>query len=791
MATPFGTPWRQLLTANRPMAPVTDEILAEVALTRAEYEAIVDRIGREPGPLELGMFGALWSEHCGYKHTKRLLRTLPNKSERLLVASGAENAGVVDIGDGLAVAFKIESHNHPSAVEPVQGAATGVGGIVRDILAMGARPIALLNSLRFGDLQSERTRHLVSGVVEGISNYGNCIGVPNVGGEMEFNESFNDNPLVNVMCVGIIEDGRVMSARAESHGDLLVIVGAKTGRDGIHGASGLASRTFAEQAEMRSAVQVGNPFLEKVLIEACLEAAKLPCVVGMQDCGAAGITSAAVEMAARSEMGLTIDVTKVPQREEGMNAYEIMLSESQERMLLAVKPDDNHELFALFEKWDLSSAVIGEFTDDANVVITDGDRVHCTTPIDVLTDAPEYAFDPPEPPYIGAIRRGDVAALPALRQSRERAALQILRSPNIASKRGIWRRYDHQVQNNTVAGPGGDAAVIRIKGTNKALAMSVDGNSRLVMADPYNGAATAVAEACRNVSCVGATPIAITDGLNFGSPENPVIQYQLQESIAGIRDAAIALDVPVVSGNASLYNETDGTPIFPTPIVGALGLIDDVAKAVGPAFKDEKDNILLLGGETAWDTIDGAGASEAMHRLYGVTAGVVNIDLDLEARVQALCRELINDGLIKSAHDCSTGGFAVSVIESCVFGDIGAVVAPQPKTDFGVHGKLDANNWLWQLFGESQSRIVVSIDKSDLGEVAERADAQDVPWGLVGIVGSAEIHVHGEDIRIPLHMARMALESAFKDSLGVEPDVPPLKDELQWHLSQQFMARNR
>ena len=774
------------------MAPVSDEILDEVALSRAEYEAIVDRLGREPGPLELGMFGALWSEHCGYKHTKRLLRTLPNKSDRLLVTPGAENAGVVDIGDGLAVAFKIESHNHPSAVEPVQGAATGVGGIVRDILAMGARPVALLNSLRFGDPKSERTRHLVSGVVEGISNYGNCIGVPNVGGEVEFNESYDDNPLVNVMCVGFIEDGRVMSARAETPGDLLVIVGAKTGRDGIHGASGLASRTFDEQPEMRSAVQVGNPFLEKVLIEACLEAAKLPCVAGMQDCGAAGITSAAVEMAERSEMGLKIDVTKVPQREDGMNAYEIMLSESQERMLLAVKPDNNSDLFALFEKWDLSSAVIGEFTDDSNVVITRGKHVHCTTPVAILTDAPEYELDAPEPPYVGLIRRSDPSGIPAPPQSRERAALQMLRAPNIASKRGIWRRYDHQVQNNTVAGPGGDAAVIRIKGTQKALALSVDGNSRQVMANPYIGAAAAVAEACRNVSCVGATPIAITDGLNFGSPENPAIQYQLKESIAGIRDAAIALDVPVVSGNASLYNETDGSPIFPTPIIGALGLIDDVSKVVSTAFRDESDHILLLGGESAWDSIDGAGASEAMHHFYGIAAaGDISIDLDLEAKAQALCRELIDDGLIKSAHDCSTGGFTVSVIESCIAGDIGAVVNGQLKANSDAQAKLDDNNWLWQMFGESQSRIVVSVDKSDVGEVAERADAQGVPWGAVGVVGGPEIRFDGEDISIPIHMARIALETAFKNSLGIEAYPPPPTDKLQWHLMRQFTTRNQ
>ena len=765
------------------MSPVSNEILDEVALTRAEYEAIVDRLGREPGPLELGLFGALWSEHCGYKHTKRLLRTLPNTSDRLLVNPGAENAGVVDIGDGLAVAFKIESHNHPSAVEPVQGAATGVGGIVRDILAMGARPIALLNSLRFGDPGSERTRHLVSGVVEGISNYGNCIGVPNVGGEIEFNDSYEHNPLVNVMCVGIIEGRRIMSARAESPGDLLVIVGAKTGRDGIHGASGLASRVFSEQAEMRPAVQVGNPFLEKVLIEACLEAAKLSCVVGMQDCGAAGITSAAVEMAARSRMGVKIDVTQVPQREDGMNAYEIMLSESQERMLLAVKPNDNDELFALFDKWDLSSAIIGEFTDTTNVVVTRGNHVHCTTPVGVLTDAPEYAFDATEPRYISAIRSADVTALPVMPLSRETAVFFMLQSPNIASKHAVWRRYDHQVQNNTVAGPGGDAAIIRIKGTEKALAMSVDGNSRLVMTNPYSGAAAAVAEACRNVSCVGATPIAITDGLNYGSPENPIVQYQLQESIAGIRDAAIALDVPVVSGNASLYNESPESIIFPTPIVGALGLIDDVSKVVGPAFRDEWDFVVLLGSDSVWDSVEGASASQALHRFYGTAAaGDVKIDLDLEARVQALCRELVNDGLVKSAHDCSSGGFTVAVIESCVLGGVGALI----KADT----ELDESGWLWQLFGESQSRIVVTADKAHVDAVLERAEERCVPHSLVGIVGGPTIDFHEEDISIPLYMARRALESGFNKALGKATDGGMPADRLQAALSHEFMARN-
>ena len=765
------------------MTPVSDEILDEVALTRSEYEAIVDRLGREPGPLELGLFGALWSEHCGYKHTKRLLRTLPNASDRLLVLPGAENAGVVDIGDGMAVAFKIESHNHPSAVEPIQGAATGVGGIVRDILAMGARPIALLNSLRFGDPGTDRTRHLVSGVVEGISNYGNCIGVPNVGGEIEFNDSYDDNPLVNVMCVGIIEGRRIMSARAESPGDLLVIVGAKTGRDGIHGASGLASRVFSEQAEMRTAVQVGNPFLEKVLIEACLEAAKLQCVVGMQDCGAAGITSAAVEMAARSRMGVKIDVTKVPQREDGMNAYEVMLSESQERMLLAVKPTDNDDLFSLFDKWDLSSSTIGEFTDDSDVVVTRGDDVHCATPVDVLTDAPEYSFNAPEPSYIASIRGAEFASFPVRPMSPEKVVLGMLRSPNIASKRAVWRRYDHQVQNNTVAGPGGDAAVIRIKGTAKALAMSVDGNSRLVMTNPYSGAAAAVAEACRNVSCVGATPIAITDGLNYGSPENPIVQYQLQESIAGIRDAAIALDVPVVSGNASLYNESPESVIFPTPIIGALGLIDDVSRVVGPAFRDEGDFVVLLGSDSVWDIAESAGASQALHRVYGIAAaGDVKIDLDLEARVQALCRELVNDGLVKSAHDCSSGGFTVAVVESCVLGGIGAVFKAQTK--------LDQSGWLWQLFGESQSRIVVTADKAHVDAVLERANQRRVPSSLVGIVGGPSIVFHEENVSIPLFMAEQALETGFNKAIGEATERGRLPDRLQSALAHEFMTRN-
>ena len=784
MAIPFGKPWpKPSQTAADRMSPVSDAILDEIALTRAEYEAIVDRLGREPGPLELGLFGALWSEHCGYKHTKALLRTLPNTSDRLLVEPGAENAGVVDIGDGYAIAFKIESHNHPSAVEPVQGAATGVGGIVRDILAMGARPVALLNSLRFGDPSSERTRHLFSGVIEGISAYGNCIGVPNVGGEIEFHEPYESNPLVNVMCVGIIEGRHVMSAKAEAPGDMLVIVGAKTGRDGIHGASGLASRTFDDDAEMRPAVQVGNPFMEKVLIEACLEAAKLPCVVGMQDCGAAGLTSAAVEMAERSGMGVRIDVTDVPQRESGMNAYEVMLSESQERMLLAVKPDDNDALFTLFDEWDLDASVIGEFRRGDDVEVAYADNTQCMSPVSILTDAPEYSFDPPEPLHQALEQGFDPPTNLRLPISHEDAILDMLRLPNIASKRNVWRRYDHQVQNNTVAGPGGDAAVIRIQGTNKALAMSTDGNSRWVRANPFVGAAAAVAEACRNVSCVGATPIALTDGLNFGNPEIPMVQYQLQESIAGIRDAATAFGVPIISGNASLYNESESeeSRILPTPIVGAVGLLEDVTKAIGPAFQNEGDRILLLGSDAVWDTPAGGGASEALQRFHKMTMGNITIDLELEAHVQALCREMIDSRLINSANDCSIGGLMVAVAESCMMGGIGAIIDGQEP--------LFETGWLWQLFGETQSRILVSVDEDLLAGVTKLADGQGVPWVEVGVVGGDMISVENEDISIPVYVAEQIWQTGLDYALGNDIAVAEPEDATQARLAREFFGR--
>ena len=732
------------------MPIISQKLLDEVALSRAEYEAIVDRLGREPNPLEIGLFGALWSEHCGYKHTKALLRTLPNTSDRLLVAPGAENAGVVDIGDGYAVAFKIESHNHPSAVEPYQGAATGIGGIVRDILAMGARPMALMNSLRFGHPTDDRQRYLLNGVVSGISGYGNCIGVPNVGGEIVFDDSYAGNPLVNAMCVGIIKDAKIMSASADAPGDLLVLVGAKTGRDGIHGASGLASRTFEEQAEMRSAVQVGNPFLEKVLIEACLEAIELPGVVGMQDCGAAGITSAAVEMAERSELGINIDVAKVPRRESEMSPYEVMLSESQERMLLAVKPGHEDRLFDLFEKWDLDAAIIGTFESGSEVVVSDATQTVSATPVDTLTDAPEYRFSAPKPSWLDGLQNHDLSDLPELDISPNEALLKLLASPNIASKQSVWRQYDHQVQNNTVIAPGGDAALLRIQGTQRALAVTTDGNGRLVYLNPRVGAAIAVAEACRNLSCVGATPVALTDGLNFGNPETPDIQYQLQEAIAGIAQAADAFNIPVISGNASLYNESAGTAVFPTPIIGALGILENVERHARSAFQDEGDAVIIIGTDSPWDVFDGLAGSEALAVFHGAIAGQLSLDLNLEFGVQSLCRSLIERGLVKSAHDISDGGLAVAIVESAVQGNIGVTIERE----------LTFTDWFSALFGESRSRVILTCSPDDSDTILATAAESKVAATKIGAVDGNEVRIGGL-IDVSVDQAKKAWMAGF------------------------------
>jgi phosphoribosylformylglycinamidine synthase len=730
---------------------VSQETLDEIALSRAEYEAIVDRLGREPGPLELGLFGALWSEHCGYKHTKALLRTLPSSSERILVAPGAENAGVIDLGDGLAIAMKVESHNHPSAVEPFEGAATGVGGIIRDIFAMGARPIALLNSLRFGQPSDARTRYLLNGVIGGISSYGNCIGIPDVGGEIFFSDTYKGNPLVNAMCVGLIENGKIASASAREPGDLLLLVGADTGRDGIHGASGLASRTFEEQAEMRSAVQVGNPFLEKVLIEACIEALDLPGVVGLQDCGAAGITSAAIEMAERSVMGLQLFVDRVPRREEGMTPYEVMLSESQERMLLAVTAGTESEVFDLFDKWDLDATVIGEFEAGEDVRIFDNGMMVSSTPIIILTDAPRYEFSTPKPDWLTTLQNAELTVVPMPDTTAAEMLLKMLSAPNIASKFPVYRQYDYHVQTNTVIEPGGDAAVLRLKGTKRGIALTTDCNGRICYLDPEVGTAIAVAEACRNLSVTGAEPVALTDGLNFGNPETPDVQFQLTEAIAGMTRAANAFGIPIVSGNASLYNETAGAAIFPTPIIGALGLLDDVEKHSTVGFKAENDVIVLLGSDSAWDTTDGLAGSEYLEFVHGRVEGQPALDLDLEVRVQTVCRDAVRAGLVASAHDLSDGGMATALAECAIIGNIGASVTESP--DAG--GRWDA-----AMFGEAQSRILLSVSPDNLDRIKALAHDHDVPLAVIGLVGGDALSF-GDNCSVLLSDASDAWKNGF------------------------------
>ena len=563
--------------------PVDDATLAQIALSREEYERLVTMLEREPNEVELGMVGALWSEHCGYKHTRPLFRHFPTSGERVLTEVGAENAGAIDLGDGWCAVFKMESHNHPSAIEPYEGAATGVGGILRDIFAMGMRPVALLDSLRFGPLSDAHNRHLLAGVVEGIGGYGNCVGVPTVGGEVQIDPSYSGNPLVNAMCVGVGRVEHLLSASARGVGNPLVLVGADTGRDGIHGATFASVELDEGSEERRPAVQVGNPFMEKLLLEACVELAEQhgEWIEGLQDLGAAGLTSSSVEAAERAGTGIEIDVAAVPRRERGMRAYEVMLSESQERMLVIPKREHLDDVLALFRRWELHADVIGSVTDDEFATIRDGDEVVARLPIALLTDPPQYELECVRPAWIEERQAVDLAALPDV-EDPTAALLALVGSPNIASRRWIYRQYDHEVLTGTVVPPGGDAALIWLKGTRQALAVSTDCNGRLVGLEPRVGAACAVAEAARNVVAVGATPVAVTDCLNFGSPERPEIAYQIEESVLGIAEACRALSTPVVSGNASLYNETPAGAIAPTPTIGMLGLLDDVERRLTP-----------------------------------------------------------------------------------------------------------------------------------------------------------------------------------------------------------------
>ncbi|MCL0075483.1 phosphoribosylformylglycinamidine synthase subunit PurL [Dehalococcoidia bacterium] len=707
---------------------ITKQELDDVALSEEEYRLIVKQLGREPTIVELGLFGSLWSEHCGYKHSKPLLKLLPTRGERVITEIGQENAGAVDIGDGLAIVMKIESHNHPSAIEPYEGAATGVGGIVRDIFTMGARPIALLNSLRFGPLSDSRNRYLFNGVVAGIAGYGNCLGIPDVGGEIYFCETYSSNPLVNAMCVGLLETSKLVKSEAGGAGNLLMLVGADTGRDGLHGASGLASRTFEDERELRPTVQVGNPFLEKLLIEACLDIKETDWIVGMQDLGAAGLTSAAVESASRSGSGLEIDVLKVPRRAEGMTPYEVMLSESQERMLLIVKRGCEDRVKAIFDRYDLRSDIIGEVTDDGMARIKEGSEVVAEAPIEFLTQPPLYRLDGAAPAWLADIQDFDFSSIPDLRREDiPSVLLKLLASPNIASKEPVYRQYDHHVQINTVVPPGSDAAVLRIKGTDKGIALTTDGNGRYCYLDPRAGGAIAVAEAARNLACSGASPLAVTDCLNFGNPEKPEIYWQLEQCVRGMADACDVLSIPVISGNVSLYNETRDEAIYPTPVVGMLGLIEDIAKRCTMPFKSEGDLVLVLG-----ERGDNLAGSEYLEVLHGKVAGRPSINLELEKRLQECLLAAIGEGILKSAHDCSDGGLLVAIAESCIVGGIGF------EGELEIAGRLDA-----ALFGEGQSRAVVSVEPGSLDRLRQIAGDHGVPLQRLGIAKGERFVIKG------------------------------------------------
>ena len=757
------------------MAP-DQRTLDQLSLSREEYDRIVDLLDREPNEVELGMFGALWSEHCGYKNSRPLLKMFTSEGEHVLTKVGEENAGVVDIGAGLGVAFKIESHNHPSAIEPYEGAATGVGGIVRDIFAMGARPIALLDSLRFGPLQPDadttpdvaaRNRHLFSGVVAGIGGYGNCIGVPTVGGEVSFSPSYSGNPLVNAMCVGVGRIDKLVRARADGPGNLLVLVGADTGRDGIHGATFASVQLDASSEERRPAVQVGNPFLEKLLMEACLQLTEEhgDWIVGLQDLGAAGLTSSAVECAAKAGTGIIIDVAEVPRREAGMTAYEVMLSESQERMLVIVKPEHEDDVRGLFEHWELHCATIGIVTDDGLVRIRDGDAEVVRVPATMLVDAPTYEREAVKPQWLTQLQEFDFSALPGL--ATEHAArngahaggasthtandtlLLLLASPEIASKRIVWRQYDHQVGTNTVVPPGSDAAVVRIKGTKKALAISTDGNAAYAYLDPYMGGAIAVAEAARNVACTGAKPIALTNCLNFGNPEKPDVYYQLKEAIRGMADAARALGIPVISGNVSLYNENNGEAIWPTPVVGCVGLLDDVDRVVPMAFQREGDVLFLVNAPAGSPAPQSFSGSAYLSATRGVVAGRPSIDLHAALRLQQFLYAAAAAGLLASAHDIGAGGLAVALAESVIAGSLGADARASTAE---------------ALFGEPQSNVLMSCTPGvSASETQVLATSHGVTAHRLGAVGGDRLRVGAIDLSIA--ELRYAYESGLPRAL--------------------------
>jgi phosphoribosylformylglycinamidine synthase II len=741
-------------TASKSEDPlVTLELALRHGLTEEEYQMVLDVLGRVPTYAELGIFSVMWSEHCSYKNSIALLKNLPRTGGRLLVSAGEENAGLVDIGNGLAVAFKIESHNHPSAVEPYQGAATGVGGIMRDIFTMGARPIAALDSLRFGSIDNDRTKYLLKGVVKGIGDYGNCFGVPTVAGEVYFDSCYQENPIVNAMAVGVVKVGEWARGVAQGPGNPVLIVGSATGRDGIHGAT-FASEEISEASQAkRPSVQVGDPFAEKSLLEATLEAIRSGFVVGIQDMGAAGITCSTSEMSARGKSGMRINLDRVPAREEGMSAYELLLSESQERMLLVAQKGREEEVQTIFEKWDIHAEVIGEVVEGDRLLVSYMDQIVADVPSESLVlggGAPVYIRETRQPSYFQKTKsfRQDDVPLP---DDLAEVLLRLISSPNIASKGWVFEQYDHMVRTNNVILANGDAAVVLIKEADKALALKTDCNSRYVYLNPYVGGAIAVAEAARNVVCVGAAPLAITNCLNFGNPYKPEMYYQFKEALRGMGDACRALNTPVTGGNVSFYNESPTGAIYPTPVIGMLGLIEDLSDVTPSHFNRDGDTIVLLG-----ETYGHIGGSEYLSLIHDQVAGdAPALDLGLEKAVQSACLAGIRAGLILSAHDCSEGGLAVALAES-------AILDPEHQVGVDVSMPSQPIRPDFALFGEDQSRILVSVRGNDrLRQLQSIASSFKVSIQVLGTIGGSELRI-GKHIQVSLQK----LSDAYHGSLG-------------------------
>lgn len=739
---------------------ITPQLLAEHRLTPAEYEAILSHLGRAPTLTELGVFSVMWSEHCSYKSSRVHLKKFPTTGPHVLIGPG-ENAGVVDIGEGMAAVFKMESHNHPSFIEPYQGAATGVGGILRDIFTMGARPIASLNALRFGAPELPRTPFLVGGVVAGIAGYGNAIGVPTVGGDCSFDASYNGNILVNVFNLGLVPADRIFLGRASGPGNWVVYVGSGTGRDGIHGAT-MASDTFGEDAEARRpTVQVGDPFTEKRLLEACLEVFAEGCLVGIQDMGAAGLTSSSVEMAGRAGTGLLLNLDQIPCREVGMTPYEILLSESQERMLIVIEPEQLPALQKIFEKWDLHATVVGEVTTSGRWIATWGGETVADIPVKVLTDAAPVYRRPYEPPAELARRWQEPTGFPEQPDHAD-LLLKLMARPSVASKRWIAQQYDSMVRTDTVLGFGADAAVLRVKGSARGLAITVDCNSSLCQQDPRRGAMHAVAENARNLACVGATPLGLTDCLNFGSPERPEIMWQLVEAIEGLAEACRALEIPVVSGNVSLYNETDGRAIQPTPMVGMVGRVENIQRTCTAYFKQPGDRIALLG------VARGAlGGSELQRMLELPRQGrPAELDLSLEARVQKTCVALIQAGLLSSAHDVSEGGLAVALAESCVAASFGPGAPPARGAVVELPAQVASE--CVRLFGEGGGQILISYPAEQETSVFALAQSMDTPLEVLGQVETERLTLTSAGatlLSLPLDKLAHAFHHGFETAI--------------------------